>query len=141
MRKTSHSHHHTLTEINITPLLDLAFVLLVIFIITTTPIVNDLDVELPPAALKEKDPPRKAHFVTLDAQGRLHLNRLALNPGELQAAVAALREDDPELTVILRADARTKYDRVAYVLDQLQKANVLSVDLATEAIQPSRQGP
>ena len=43
MKKCSQSHHHSLTELNITPLLDLAFVLLVIFIITTTPIVNDLD--------------------------------------------------------------------------------------------------
>ncbi|MGP8234761.1 MAG: ExbD/TolR family protein, partial [Limisphaerales bacterium] len=42
MKKCSHTAHHTLTELNITPLLDLAFVLLVIFIITTTPIVNDL---------------------------------------------------------------------------------------------------
>lgn len=50
MRKCSHSAHHTLTEINITPLLDLAFVLLVIFIITTTPVVNDLELNLPKAA-------------------------------------------------------------------------------------------
>ena len=49
-----------MTELNITPLLDLAFVLLVIFIITTTPIVNDLDLNLPEASKHEKDPPRKA---------------------------------------------------------------------------------
>ena len=49
MKKCSHSHHHALAELNITPLLDLAFVLLVIFIITTTPVVNDLDVDLPTA--------------------------------------------------------------------------------------------
>ena len=49
MKKCSKSHHHALAELNITPLLDLAFVLLVIFIITTTPIVNDLDVDLPSA--------------------------------------------------------------------------------------------
>ena len=47
MKKCSHSAHETMTELNITPLLDLAFVLLVIFIITTTPIVNDLDLNLP----------------------------------------------------------------------------------------------
>ena len=50
MKKCSKSHHHALAELNITPLLDLAFVLLVIFIITTTPIVNDLAVDLPAAA-------------------------------------------------------------------------------------------
>ena len=52
MRRCSKTVHHSLTELNITPLLDLAFVLLVIFIITTTPIVNDLDLKLPTAARK-----------------------------------------------------------------------------------------
>jgi biopolymer transport protein ExbD len=49
MKKCSHSVHHSVTELNITPLLDLAFVLLVIFIITTIPPVKDLDLKLPTA--------------------------------------------------------------------------------------------
>jgi len=56
VKKCSKSHHHALAELNITPLLDLAFVLLVIFIITTTPVVNDLAVDLPSAANRPKDP-------------------------------------------------------------------------------------
>jgi biopolymer transport protein ExbD len=71
MKKCSQSHHHSLTELNITPLLDLAFVLLVIFIITTTPVVNDLDLKLPTASKREKDPPRKANYVTVDHTGKL----------------------------------------------------------------------
>ena len=59
MRKCSRSAHETLTELNITPLLDLAFVLLVIFIITTTPIVNDLELTLPNASKRQKDPPAR----------------------------------------------------------------------------------
>ena len=69
MKKCSHSKHETLTELNITPLLDLAFVLLVIFIITTTPIVNDLDLSLPNASKHAKDPPRKANYITVEASG------------------------------------------------------------------------
>src|SRR6185436_11340306 len=75
MKKCSHSAHETLTELNITPLLDLAFVLLVIFIITTTPIVNDLDLSLPVASKRQKDPPRKANYITVEANGTLHLNK------------------------------------------------------------------
>ena len=60
IKKCSKSHHHALAELNITPLLDLAFVLLVIFIITTTPIVNDLELDLPKAASRPKDPSRKS---------------------------------------------------------------------------------
>ena len=64
MKKVFTQRHQTLTELNITPLLDLAFVLLVIFIITTTPIVNDLDLKLPTASKHEKDPPRKANYIS-----------------------------------------------------------------------------
>ena len=75
MKKCSHSHHHALAELNITPLLDLAFVLLVIFIITTTPIVNDLDVDLPSAAKRPKDPKSKVNYVTVESTGRMYLEQ------------------------------------------------------------------
>ena len=65
MRKCSRSAHTTMTEMNITPLLDLAFVLLVIFILTTTPITNDLALELPKAA------PRSKPAVMSQAGGRI----------------------------------------------------------------------
>ena len=75
MKKCSKSHHHALAELNITPLLDLAFVLLVIFIITTTPIVNDLDVDLPSAAKRPKDPKPKVNYVTVESSGQMYLNK------------------------------------------------------------------
>jgi biopolymer transport protein ExbD len=74
MKKCSHSAHESLTELNITPLLDLAFVLLVIFIITTIPPVKDTHLKLPSASKHEKDPPRKANYISLDADGQLYLN-------------------------------------------------------------------
>ncbi len=64
MKKCSRPAHDALTELNITPLLDLAFVLLVIFIITTTPIVNDLDLSLPAASRHEKVLTRRARPTT-----------------------------------------------------------------------------
>ena len=75
MKKCSHSKHETMTELNITPLLDLAFVLLVIFIITTTPIVNDLDLNLPKSSKHAKDPPRKATYITVNAGGAIWVNK------------------------------------------------------------------
>ncbi len=136
MKKCSQSHHHSLTELNITPLLDLAFVLLVIFIITTTPVVNDLDLKLPTASKREKDPPRKANYVTVDGTGKIYLNKLEVDPTALQAQLVQLRTDDPDLSVIVRGDAKTKYDRIVGVLDMLQQANVVKVDLATEPLGP-----
>ena len=132
MKKCSKTAHHSLTELNITPLLDLAFVLLVIFIITTTPVVNDLALKLPTASRKQKDPPRKANYVTVDAGGALYLNKKAVSQDELLAELVQLRADDPDLSVIVRGDSKTKYRKILGVMDALQQANVVKVDLATE---------
>lgn len=132
MRKCSRTAHETLTELNITPLLDLAFVLLVIFIITTTPIANDLDLDLPTASKHEKDPPRKANYITVEAGGKLYLNKQSVELSNLQQALVSLRVDDPDLSVIVRGDSKTKYKAIRAVLDVCQQANVVKVDLATE---------
>src|ERR1022692_2120827 len=95
MKKCSKSAHATLTELNITPLLDLAFVLLVIFIITTIPPVKDVPLKLP---------------------------------------AASKHENDPDLNIIVRGDAQTKYKQIRAVLDVCQQANVPKVDLATEPL-------
>ena len=139
MRKCSQSHHHSLTELNITPLLDLAFVLLVIFIITTTPVVNDLDLNLPTASRREKDPPKKANYVTVDGAGRLYLNKQEVDYGSLHGLLVDLRTADPDLTVIVRGDAKTKYERIVNVMDMLQQANVVRVELATEPLAPGER--
>ena len=134
MKKCSQTAHHSLTELNITPLLDLAFVLLVIFIITTTPVVNDLDLDLPRASSRPKDPPKKANYVTADGAGRLFLNKREVDLVELHAQLVQLRINDPDLSVIVRGDAKTKYDRIVNIMDTLQQANVVKVELATEPL-------
>ncbi len=132
MKKCSKSHHHALAELNITPLLDLAFVLLVIFIITTTPIVNDLNVDLPTAANRPKDPKPKVNYVTIEASGKMFLNKEEVTLASLQEKVVALRMDDPDLNVVIRGSGKTKYQGVVSVMDMLQQANVGRVNLATE---------
>jgi biopolymer transport protein ExbD len=132
MKKCSHSAHESLTELNITPLLDLAFVLLVIFIITTIPPVKDMNLKLPDASKHQKDPPRKANYISLQADGTLYLNRAEVKMSDLLPTLVSLRMDDPDLNVIVRGDAKTKYKDIRAVLDLCQQANVPKVDLATE---------
>ena len=135
MKKCSRSVHHSLTELNITPLLDLAFVLLVIFIITTIPPVNDADLKLPTAAKRLKEPPRKANYISVQADGKLFLNQKQLSSAdEMLDTLIGLREADPDLNVIIRGDTTTKYKEIRAVLDVCQRANVPKVDLATEAL-------
>lgn len=134
MKKCSKSAHHSLTELNITPLLDLAFVLLVIFIITTIPPVNDLDLKLPTAAKHLKDPPRKATYITVQADGMMYLNQKKIaNASDMLQTLIGLRTVDPDLNIIVRGDSHTKYSQIRAVLDVCQQANVPKVDLATEA--------
>ncbi len=132
MKKCSKSAHETLTELNITPLLDLAFVLLVIFIITTIPPVKDVQLKLPTASRHEKDPPRKANYIIVEANGNLWLNKKEITLADLQSTLVGLRMSDPDLNIIVRGDAKTKYKQIRAVLDICQQANVPKVDLATD---------
>ena len=135
MKKCSRSVHHSLTELNITPLLDLAFVLLVIFIITTIPPVKDLDLKLPTAAKRLKEPPRKANYISVQADGKLYLNKQEVaSADEMLQTLIGLREADPDLNIIVRGDGKTKYKQIRAVLDVCQQANVPKVDLATESL-------
>ena len=140
MKKCSQSHHHALAELNITPLLDLAFVLLVIFIITTTPVVNDLEVDLPSAAPRAKEPKPKVNYVTVEKDGSMYLNKDRVDLVGLQAKVAALRlenfqrNETQDISVIVRGSAKTKYKNIVGVMDALQQANVAKVNLATEPL-------
>src|ERR1700730_5457517 len=135
MKKCSKSAHHSLTELNITPLLDLVLVLLVIFIITTIPPVNDMDLKLPAAAKHLKDPPRKANYITVQGDGKTFLNKEQFtSPADMLQMLVSLRMDDPDLNIIVRGDSKTKYKQVRAVLDICQQANVPKVDLATEPL-------
>ena len=135
MKKCSRPVHHSLTELNITPLLDLAFVLLVIFIITTIPPVTDLDLKLPNASKRLKDPPREANYITVQADGKMYLNKKEFtSTDEMVATLIQMREAVRDLSVIIRGDGKTKYRQIRAVLDVCQQANVPKVDLATESL-------
>ncbi len=135
MKKCSRPVHQSLTELNITPLLDLAFVLLVIFIITTIPPVTDLDLKLPNASKRLKDPPREANYITVQADGKMYLNKKEFtSTDEMVATLIQMREAVRDLSVIIRGDGKTKYRQIRAVLDVCQRANVPKVNLATETL-------
>jgi biopolymer transport protein ExbD len=135
MKKCSQSVHHSLTELNITPLLDLAFVLLVIFIITTIPPAADLDLKLPQALKQLKDPPPKANYISVLSDGTLYLNQQKMaGADDMLQTLVGLREKDSDLNIVVKGDARTKYKQIRDVLDVCQQANVPKVDLETDPL-------
>ena len=123
-----------MSELNITPLLDLAFVLLVIFIITTTPPVNNKPVELPSASKNPKPPPKKAHYISIDALGAVWIDQNIVMMEDVQDKLIAMRMDNADLNVIVRADAKAKYGRVRAVLDACQGARLAKFEIATEVM-------
>lgn len=134
MKKYSANRHHTLSELNITPLLDLAFVLLVIFIVTTAPAVNDLNITLPTASSRPKEAPPKVNYITVDNSGKTFLNAVEMNEDQLLETLVEFRKQDPDLNVVVRGDNRIQYQNIIKVLDVLVSANVSKVGLATETI-------
>jgi len=119
-------------ELNITPLLDLAFVLLVIFIITTTPMVNDLDLNLPTRNPAQKAAAQKPNYIIVEADGRIFLNRKPVDLAALHLQLVQLKRQDQDTSVVVHGDSAVLYQNMVNVLDVLQQANVTKVGLATE---------
>ena len=133
MKKFSRGQHSSLNELNITPLLDLAFVLLVIFIITTPQLSNDLEMNLPsPKKTTPPSPPPKINRIQVDTAGHITLNDQRVELPALKQTLVALKASDPETSVVVRGAADVDYQRVISVLDVLQQADVTKVGLATE---------
>ena len=132
MKKISKGHHSSLNELNITPLLDLAFVLLVIFIITTPQLSNDLEMNLPtPRKEKPPSPPPKLNKIVVETSGRITLNDQPVALPDLKNALASMKAANPDTGVVVRGAADVDYQHVIGVLDILQQLDITKVGLAT----------
>ncbi len=129
------SHHSTLTELNITPLLDLVFVLLVIFIITTPQLVNTLEMSLPSAKPTQAKPAGKKEVqrIVVNTQGEISLNDEALSLEALRERLSRLRASDSDLGVVVKGADDADYQSVINVLDLLRQLDISKVGLATDA--------
>jgi biopolymer transport protein ExbD len=136
VKKVSKGHHSSLNELNITPLLDLAFVLLVIFIITTPQLSNNLEMNLPSAKKPNKPTtPPKINRIVIDVDGRITLNGQKMELAALKESLFALKASDPQTSVVVKGAAEVDYQGVVRVLDLLQQADITKVGLATETTQ------
>jgi biopolymer transport protein ExbD len=132
LKKTSRSQHSSLNELNITPLLDLVFVLLVIFIITTPQMMNNLEMNLPspkpPPPQKEKP---RINRIVVDEQGRTFLNDQAVTVAQLKTDLQQLKSETPDLSVVVKGADNVDYQNMISVLDVLQQLDITKVGLAT----------
>lgn len=132
MKKFAKSHHGTMNELNITPLLDLAFVLLVIFILATTPMVNDLDLNLPTKSTGQKPPPDRPNILVVNKDGEIFLNRKPIASAELFPTLKQMKRENTNTMVVVYGTNSVRYQNMVNVFDALQRADVTRVGLATE---------
>ena len=124
----------TLSEINVTPLLDLAFVLLIIFMITTPLMENSMDLVVPSseAANKEVDP-KKVQILSIDRNEVLKLNEVAMPANEVEQRLATLRREDPQAAVVVRPHRDLPVQQFIDVMDLVQRAGVMKVGVMTRS--------
>jgi biopolymer transport protein ExbD len=136
MKKTSKRGHSALNELNITPLLDLVFVLLVIFIITTPQLINSLDVVLPSAKPPPANPnapkPVINHLVVTE-KGEVYLNEALVPEGQLLPRLRAIKAAEPDPKIVVKGADNVEYQSMIRVLDALQQLDITKIGLATVA--------
>jgi biopolymer transport protein ExbD/biopolymer transport protein TolR len=123
----------TLSDINITPLLDLAFVLLIIFVITTPLLEQSITLKLPRGGAPEKRiDPRNIRTVEISNTGYYKLDRNAMQLPQMISQLAADFRANPNLIVYIRADKDAPYGNVATLIDGCQKNGITRYSLRTD---------
>jgi biopolymer transport protein ExbD len=119
-------------DINITPMLDLAYVLLVIFIIMTTATVQGMKVNLPKASAAPSLAQQTTKAITVATDGKLFLDTIPVTLPELEQRLVQQRALTPEFPIVVRGDSQTSYQNVIDVLDLLGRLNFTQVGMATK---------
>jgi len=121
-------------EVNVTPMLDLAYVLLIIFIILTTATVQGIKVNLPKASQAPSLAESRTKAISITGDGTIYLDTFPVSLPELESLLRQYKAVDPTLPVIVKGDANVPYQRVVDVLDMLGRLEITQLGLVTKAI-------
>jgi biopolymer transport protein ExbD len=121
-------------EINVTPMLDLAYVLLIIFIILTTATVQGIKVNLPKASQQPSLAQNKTKAITITADGTIYLDTFPVTMAQLESLLRQYKTATPDLPVIIKADSNIQYQKVVDVLDLLGRLDITHLGLVTQKI-------
>jgi len=124
----------TLSEINITPLLDLAFVLLIIFMITTPLLENSMNLVIPSSGATT--PPitsSQVQTISIDRTETIRFNNQVVDLETLSAQLLELKRTNPDVAVVIRPDRELPVQKLVSLMDVLQRAQITKVGIATRA--------
>ena len=135
MRRYSQRHNlSTLSEINVTPLLDLAFVLLIIFMITTPLLENSVNLIIPSSgAANAPVNTAQVQTISIDRRETIKINDKQVAPEDLVPRLEELKRANPELAIVIRPDRDLPVQKLIALMDALQRAQISKVGIATKA--------
>jgi biopolymer transport protein ExbD len=138
MRRFSDRHTlQTLTEINVTTLLDLAFVLLIIFIITTPLMENSVNLVVPTSGeANQSVDPSQVQTISIDKNDVMRINDQIVDPATLESRLLALHADKPDLAVVVRPHKELPIQKFIDVMDILQRVRITKVGVLTRPDEP-----
>jgi len=119
-------------EINLTPLIDIVFILLIFFLVTTT-FVRDAGVDIQrPSAASAEPAPAAALIVAIRADGELWMERQPVDIRNLRVAIERLRGEKPDIAVIVQADRDANVGGLVRVMDQIRQAGIDDISVAAD---------
>jgi biopolymer transport protein ExbD len=126
--------HKPYDDINVTPMLDVAYVLLIIFIIMTTATVQGILVNLPKASQTPSLSKPHTKAVTITQDGTIFLDTYPVSLDELESLLRQYKAVNPQLPVVVKADAQIQYQRVVDVLDVMGRLEITQLGLVTQKL-------
>ena len=121
-----HNDSKPYDTINVTPMLDLAYVLLVVFILMTTASIQGLSISMPKPSNKPNTEQHELKVVQVTAAGAVSINGVGVSLAELESQLKAAKARDPKMSVAIKGDARAQYAKVITVIDL---CNALGVNM------------
>ncbi len=133
MRRFSDRHTlHTLSELNVTPLLDLAFVLLIIFMITTPLMENSVELVIPTSeAAKHAIDPTAVQSISINREGLIQFNSEPTDLPRLEHDLMAMKATRPDVAVVIRSHKELPVQKLIDVMDAVQRAKIAKVGVVT----------
>ncbi len=134
MKRDLYTDHEVVEEINLTPLLDLAWTILVVFMIVITASVQGININLPKASSTKTDIKATTKAITITAEGPIYLDSFPVTMKELENMLRRFKAVEPNFPVVIRGDEKVAYKSVIEVLDLLQRLEITKLGLVTQKL-------